>query len=109
MAMLVDNEKMTTAHSAIQDASKDFKNKATAFISDLTTALSTFEGDTKDALMEKKIGATGSEVEGTLAYFVETQIPQLLDGLASLLDGNRQTIDETDQKLAEAIRTGGEG
>lgn len=109
MAMLVDNEKMITAHTEIQNASKDFKNKGTAFIADLTTALSTFEGETKDALMASKIGSTGSQVEGTLAYFVETQIPQLIDGLAQLLDGNRSTIDESDMKLAEAIRGGGQG
>lgn len=55
MAMLVDSEKMTTAHGEIEQASEDFKNKGTAFIADLTTALSTFEGETKDALMDKKL------------------------------------------------------
>ncbi len=109
MAMFVDNEKMTTAHGEIEQASEDFSNKGTAFIADLTTALSTFEGETKDALMEKKIGSTGSEVEGTLAYFVEKQIPELITGLAKLLDGNRTTIDESDMKLAKAIRDGGQG
>lgn len=109
MAMLVDNEKMTTAHGEIEQASEDFKNKGTAFIADLIAALSTFEGETKDALMEKKIGSTNSEVEGTLAYFVEKQIPDLITGLAKLLDGNRTTIDESDMKLAEAIRDGGQG
>lgn len=104
MAMLVDNEKMVTAHSAIDAASKDFKNKATAFIADLTSALSTFEGETKDVLMEEKIGAAGSEKEGTLSYFVEKQIPDLLDGLAKLLEGNRDTIDKSDQQLADAIK-----
>lgn len=104
MAMLVDNEKMATAVSAIKDASTDFNTKATAFIADLTSALSTFEGETKDALMEAKIGTSGSETEGTLAYFVEKQIPDLLKGLSDLLEGNRDTIERSDQQLAEAIR-----
>lgn len=110
MAMYVDNEQMTTAHSTIKDlATKDFKNAGTEFIGELTKALSTFEGETKDALMESKIGAAGSEVEGTLAYFVETQIPNLVEGLAKLLEGNRDTIDKSDQKLADAIRSAGKG
>ncbi len=104
MAMLVDNEKMESAVSSIQTASTNFKSKATAFIADLTAALSTFEGETKDALIQSKIGTSGSETEGTLAYFVEKQIPDLLNGLAKLLEGNRNTIEKSDQQLAEAIR-----
>lgn len=104
MAMLVDNEKMASAVTSIETASGDFKSKATAFIADLTSALSTFEGETKDALMEAKIGTSGTDKEGTLAYFVEKQIPDLLDGLSKLLEGNRDTIEKSDQQLAEAIR-----
>lgn len=59
--------------------------------------------------MEKKIGAVGTETEGTLAYFVSTQIPELIKGLASLLEGNRSTIEDSDKKLAEAISGGGQG
>lgn len=109
MAMLVDNEKMLNAITSIETISGEFKTKGSGFISELTSALSTFEGDTKDALMEKKIGASGSEVDGTLAYFVEKQIPDLVKGLKELLSKNRDVIDESDQKLADAIRTGGQG
>lgn len=107
MAMLVDNKQMEDAFKSLGEAEKSFKNAGTAFIADLTNALSTFEGETKDILMEKKIGTSGSETDGTLAYFVETQIPSLINGLAKLLDGNRSTIDESDKKLADAIK--GEG
>jgi len=109
MAMLVDNEKMTTAHSSINDTADDFATAGTELIGQLKTALGTFEGDTKDALWEAKIGESGSETEGTLAYFVEKQIPELIRGLAKLLEGNRTTIDESDKKLADAIRNGGKG
>ena len=105
MAMVADNEKMVNAKTTIESMADDFKtNKANEFITSLTTALSTFEGETKDALMESKIGKLGTETEGTLAYFVETQIPQLIKGLAELLNGNINTIDESDKKLADAIR-----
>jgi len=109
MAMYVDNEQMATAFSTIDNLAKnDFKNAGTDFIAQLTQALSTFEGETKDALMESKIGASGAG-EGTLAYFVETQVPELIEGLAKLLEGNRDTIDKSDKKLADAIRSAGKG
>ncbi len=121
MAMTADNQAITNARDAICSVSKDgstagysglaksFQDAGNEFITNLTTALNTFEGATKDALMEKKIGAVGSEVEGTLAYFVSTQIPDLIKGLASLLEGNRSTIEESDQKLADAISGNGQG
>jgi len=109
MAMYVDNEQMATAFSTIDNLAKnDFKNAGTDFIAQLSQALSTFEGETKDALMESKIGASGAG-EGTLAYFVETQVPELIEGLAKLLEGNRDTIDKSDKKLADAIRSAGKG
>ena len=106
MAMMVDNAKVVEAHEAIMQASQDFASRGTEFIGELTQALSTFEGETKDVLMETKIGASGSETEGTLAYFVEVQLPQLIEGLGKLLEGNRDTIDKSDHQLAEAIRGG---
>jgi len=103
MAMLTDYKKMDSTKTAINTSAEKFKTMGSGFISSLTSALSTFEGATKDSLMTAKIGQSGSEVEGTLAYFVEKQIPNLLEGLAKLLDGNLTTIVETDQKLADAI------
>jgi len=109
MAMLVDNQKMTDAHTNINQAAEDFAKAGTELIGQLKSVLSTFEGDTKDALWEAKIGESGSEAQGTLACFVEKQIPDLVKGLAKLLEGNRSTIDDSDKKLAEAIRSGGKG
>ena len=105
MAMVADNAKMVNAKTTIDNMADDFKNnKANEFITSLTAALSTFEGETKDALMESKIGKLGTGTEGTLAYFVETQIPQLIKKLAELLNGNIDTIDKSDKQLADAIR-----
>lgn len=109
MAMLVDNQKIEQAKGAITRSYENSYKKGTEFIEALTNVLSTFQGETKDVLMEKKIGSSGSETEGTLAYFVEKQIPNLLDGLLQLLEANRKTIDESDLKLAEAISGNGQG
>lgn len=106
MAMMVDNGKMVDAYNSLVQAESNFKSQAESFIAELNAAIATFEGETKDALVESKIG-TNPETEGTLICFVEKQIPELIKGLYTLLDKNRETIDESDMKLAEAIRDGG--
>ena len=73
MAMLIDNQKMEAARDAIGDAKTDFETKASAFIADLTSALSTVEGETKDVLMEKKIGSSGSETDAISASFASSR------------------------------------
>lgn len=109
MAMVVENKALEIARDDIKKAAGDFKSKGSTFIGTLTATLEPFKGATKDALIEHKIGKTGSETEGTLAYFLEKQIPDLLEGLSKLLEGNRTTIDESDQKLADAISGNGGG
>ena len=103
MAMLVDNAALEKAKGEIEKISGKFKSSGTSFIGNLTTTLGSFSGETKDALMQYKIGTSGTDKDGTLAFFLEKQIPDLIDGLAKLLEGNRTTIDESDRKLAEAI------
>lgn len=103
MAMFIDNQKMIEAKTSIEEAAVKFGSMGSAFIETLSNTLGTFEGETKDILMSNKIGSAGTDVEGTLAYFVEKQIPDSLNGLAQLLEGNRSTIEESDHKLADAI------
>lgn len=116
MAMVVDNDKIVAARDAISGASgsestsyeglaKSFADAGTEFITALKDTLSTFEGETKDVLVNQKIGT--AEQENTLAYFVEKQVPDLIMGLGKLLEGNRSTIEEADKKLAEAISGNG--
>ena len=107
MAMFVDNQALTSAKTEIDTAATNFANKAKNFITTLNNSLSTFSGETKDVLVNTKIGTSGSEAEGTLAYFLEKQCPDLVKGLASLLEGNRTTIDESDRQLAGAISGNG--
>jgi len=101
--MLVDNNALEEAKKSIDAVVKKLQPEGTSLIKELTEALKDFEGETKDALMEK-IGTSGTKTEGTLAFFVEEQLPGLLTALGELLDGNRETIVECDKKLADAIR-----
>ena len=109
MAMVVDNQKIVDAKETIEKDAEKFATMAKGFIAELESALSTFEGETKDVLMDKKIGSSSDEKPDTLSYFLITQIPQVIGNLAALLEGNRTTIDESDRKLAEAISGGGQG
>lgn len=105
MAMLVDNAAMEKAKKDIDEYEKSLRTAGTTFISDLKTAISTFQGATKDVLEKDKIGTVAKE--GTLANFVEKQIPDLIHGLGELLEGNRTTIANSDQQLANAISGNG--
>ncbi len=125
MGMVADNEKIVAARNAISGESadegaayaglaKEFQEAGAAFIEALAGAngaLATFEGETKDVLVNEKIGT--AEKENTLAYFVEKQIPDLIMGLGKLLEGNRSTIESADHQLAQAIsgngQNGGQG
>jgi len=109
MAMVVDNQKIVAAKDAIEKDAENFGKMAAAFLGELESALSTFEGETKDALMESKIGPISGEKEQTLAHFLVVQVPKVIENLAALLEGNRQTIEDSDKKLAEAISGGGQG
>lgn len=117
MAMVADNEKIISARNEICGEStgenaayagiaKEFQSAGSEFIEALKNSLNTFEGETKDVLVNDKIGT--AEKENTLAYFVEKQIPDLIMGLGKLLEGNRSTIETADHQLAEAISGNGQ-
>lgn len=121
MGMVADNAKITNAINTIAGAvsadgsntenygglAKNFQKAGSDFIESLNKTLDTFKGATKDALIEHKIGKAGEMKEGTLDYFVEKQIPDLIMSLGKLLEGNRSTIEKADEQLAKAIA--GEG
>ena len=107
--MYVDNKKLMDTKEKIEQASSNFRNMGNDFIASLAKALDTFEGETKDVLTVNKIGVGKVDVDGTLSHFVEKQIPDMLVGLATLLEGNRSTIEESDKKLAQSISNGGQG
>lgn len=54
-----------------------------------------------------KIGTSDTKDEKALAYFVESQVPQLLTNLAKLLEANRETLQKGDKMLADQISGNG--
>lgn len=101
MSMVFDNGIMVQAVEDFNSRANDLKAAGQALLDALKGDLSTFEGNTKDALME--LIGDGSK-EGTLSYFVLTQVPKVLENAATLLDANRTQIQDGDSKLAEQLK-----
>lgn len=67
----------------------------------LTEALKSEKGDVIETL-NKKIGDNATQ--DTLLYLVQKQVPDLIEGLISLLNENLKAIEETDAQLASSIK-----
>ena len=91
MSILIDKKIIDQACKDIESASGDFEKLSSGFIASLTSALSTFEGETKDVLIENKIGNPDGEKQDTLVYFLEKQII-INDGENMLLSPNSFTV-----------------
>lgn len=101
--MLVDNAKIVNTINELDRLKVSFKTIGEELIENLGNALDSFEGETKDVLMTK-IGQAKNFSSNTLAYFLVEQVPDLLEGLSELLEGNRKAIEDCDKNLAQAIK-----
>ena len=88
-----------TARDEILEISKSYKSGGEEFVDAITAAIASMEGDAKDAL--QKFFTT------TVKEFVAEQLPEAIDGMSQLLEGNRSNFEEVDRQLAESI-SGGE-
>jgi len=92
------NAGVEAAVQAIEASSTQFKSAGENFISDLNSAISEMEGETKDAL--KKF------IDGDVNDFVAEGLPDALTGMANLLEQNRTQFVETDFSISESIGSG---
>lgn len=92
------NEGVKSAVEAINEYAKSYRSAGEALISSLNGAIADMEGAAKDAfktLIDKDINA-----------FVATDLPGAIEGMASLLEANRENFEKTDQQLADSINAG---
>ena len=102
MSMVFDNGIMTQAVTDFNNRAADLKKAGQALIDALNKDLATFEGKSKEALLE----LIGNESkEGSLAFFVLTQVPKVLENAATLLDANRTQIQDGDSQLAQQLNS----
>ena len=72
-----------------------YKNAASTFSTDFTTAIAGWEGTSKDKM--------STFISGTVNTYISETIPDLLNALAELLDANADQMESADEQLAENI------
>lgn len=92
------NEGVAASVKNIEEISNSYRSDGQAFIDALTSAISAMEGETKDAL--QKFFTTDVQ------KFVTEDIPTALQGMAELLEANRQNFEDVDRQIAESISGG---
>lgn len=97
------NEKVSASVTAIQGLAKRYSQTGDTFVSEFTSAIAEMEGDSKDALLELFNNSYKDFVTS-----IETGLPAMINGLASLLEGNRDNFEKVDDQIAKSIRDGGQ-
>lgn len=96
------NQAVLDTVEKIEGLAKEYAQAGTAFETAFKNAISEMEGESKDALVELfdksyKTFVT-SESEG---------LPAMINGMAKLLESNRENFEKVDSQIAESIRSGG--
>lgn len=86
---------MRQAVTDIQGIAARYKTAATTLESDFTTAISEWEGESKDAMQKF--------ISGPVMGYIRDTVPQLLDALAELLAANADQMESADHQIAESI------
>lgn len=89
------NQSVLTAKDNLDAYATEYRTAGETFETSFNAAIAEMEGATKDALVEL--------FNKTYKEFVTTSIPEMITGLASLLESNRSQFDEVDSSLAASI------
>lgn len=89
------NSAVETAVSSIKTISGTYKTNGESFIQNLNSAIAEMEGETKDAL--------NTFILKTVKDFVETDLPDAVDGMSQLLEANRTNFVDVDKQIADSI------
>ena len=95
------NSALTSSVEKINGIAGKYAQAGANFETAFKNAISTMEGDTKDALMEL--------FDKKYKEFVNTQISDMITGLATLLNSNRENFEQVDEQIAQSIRDGSNG
>lgn len=89
------NEGVLSAVNAIYECAKSYRDAGETLISSLNSAIADMEGAAKDAFK--------SYIDNDINTFVVTELPGALEGMASLLEANRENFEKQDQQLADSM------
>lgn len=90
-------EEMNKCVTSINDISKKYKTAADKLQTDFDSAISTWEGDTGVKMK--------TFMDQAVMSFVGTDVPNLVSGLATLLQANIEQMQKADKTLSENIPT----
>ena len=82
-------EKITTISTSYTQAGE-------SFITELNASIADMEGDCKDAFQEY--------IDNNVKELVTAKLGDLVKGLATLLEANRQSFEDVDKEIAAALR-----
>lgn len=88
-------QEMTEAASAIQNIATRYKTAADTFETEFTSAISGWEGESKDKMQKF--------ISGTVKEYTYDTVPKLLEALSTLLTANADQMKTADQQIAENI------
>lgn len=92
------NEGVSNAVDAINDYAKAYRTAGETLISSLNSAIADMEGAAKDAFK--------TLIDGDINDFVGDSLPTAIEGMASLLNANRENFEKVDQQIADNISGG---
>lgn len=98
------NEKVSSTVNSIRDLAKEYSTAGTDFETAFTNAIADMEGDSKDAMVD-----LFNKSYKKFVTDMKEGLPGMIDGLASLLEGNRENFEKVDDQIAKSIRDGGQG
>ncbi len=92
------NEGVLSAIDAMKGHAASYRAAGETLISSLNSAIADMEGAAKDAF--------GELINKDIKAFVETELPEAIEGMASLLEANRENFEKVDQQIADNINGG---
>lgn len=87
---------MTASVGKLKGYAQTYRDEANTFVLEFKTAIAAMEGETKEALLE----FFTTKIEG----YITKDIPDVVDGLASLLEANADSFSEVDAQIAASIK-----
>ena len=81
--------------SKLRGYAQQYEQAADTFRSAIQTATASWEGASKDKFTQL--------VESSVYQYMHTSVPEMVKGLATLLEGNATTMTEADQQIAQNI------
>ncbi len=93
------NKDVKAAITNIKGLATKYKNAGETFETNFKAAIADMEGESKDALIEL--------FDKSYKTFVSDEkkgLPAMIEGVATLLEGNRSNFETVDSKIAASIR-----